>query len=84
MAVGKRSKPRTLGVRVAELEARLAVLERELAALRPAPKKTSAPEPERSGIRCPGCSLPVQSIARGTCPWCGFVFDAVRAPKRRR
>ena len=84
MAVGKRSKPKTLGARVAELEVRLACLERELAALRPAPKRVLPPEPKRPGIRCPGCSLPVQSIARGTCPWCGFVFDAVRAPKRRR
>jgi len=63
--------------RLAALEDRVAALEKELAALRPAPKEPPAPA-KRPGPRCPGCSLPVTAVARGKCPWCGFVFDAVR------
>ena len=69
--------------RLAALEERVSALEKELAALRPPPKEPPRP-PKRTGPRCPGCSLPVTTVARGTCPWCGFVFEAVCAAKRRR
>jgi len=69
--------------RLAVLEERVTRLERDLSAL--APRRRSEPvkvAPPR-GPRCPGCSLPVEAHARGTCPWCGFVFETVPAVRRR-
>ena len=80
----KRASRIALPGRVAALESKVAQLERELEALKPRPraaKPVAAPVPR--GPRCPGCSLPVEPGAKGTCPWCGFVFDAAGAPRRR-
>ncbi len=47
--------------------------------------KVRAPDPEpspRKGPRCPGCQLQVRQL-RGRCPWCGFVFGAIRQRSRR-
>lgn len=78
----KRAKRTTPAGRLAALEARVAVLEKGLAQLRPPPPEEPEPAPKQ-GPRCPGCSLPIES-ERGTCPWCGFVFGAVAGFKRPR
>lgn len=82
MATSKRTK-RSASARLAALEQRVADLEREVTALKPPPKEPPKP-PKRTGPRCPGCSLPVDSMARGTCPWCGFVFDTMPRARRRK
>ncbi len=68
-----------LAARVVELESRVAQIERML---RPEPKAEPAQPRGRKKPRCPGCHLEVGTIARGRCPWCGFLFAAV-APKAR-
>ena len=85
MATSKRSKRSAAPVpkRLTALEQRVAVLEKELAVLKPKPKEPPAP-PKRTGPRCPGCSLPVDGVVHGTCPWCGFVFNTVPMARRRK
>lgn len=39
---------------------------------------------ERQRPRCPGCLLELPKGRKGeTCTWCGFVFAAVEAPRKR-
>jgi hypothetical protein len=81
------SKPSGLNGQEPELAARLVALESRVAEIErrlyPEPK-VEPPRPRgRKKPRCPGCHLEVSSIARGRCPWCGFLFAAV-APKNRR
>jgi len=81
--VGKRSKKdAAVPARLLALEARVALLERKLA--EPAAAPSASARPRRTGPHCPGCRLPVRSAARGRCPWCGFVFEAVAELRRER
>jgi hypothetical protein len=77
-----RSAGHGLPERLAVLEERVTRLERDLSAFAPRRREPAKVAPPR-GPRCPGCSLPVEAGARGTCPWCGFVFDTVPAARRR-
>jgi hypothetical protein len=61
----------------------VARLETELEALRPKPREVKPAVVVPRGPRCPGCSLPVEPGAKGTCPWCGFVFETAKARRRR-
>jgi hypothetical protein len=68
-------------VRVAELEARVRVLEKRLELARDVAKAEAAKQARPKGRprpRCPGCTLELPPGRRGvSCVWCGFRFDAV-------
>jgi hypothetical protein len=63
--------------RLSQLESRVAGLEQALKIAPPAPPKHEAAAADKP--RCPGCRLPVDSVSHGRCPWCGFLFEAMRA-----
>ncbi|QRO02239.1 hypothetical protein JRI60_26085 [Archangium violaceum] len=49
-------------------------------------RKAAAPRVAgRARPRCPGCTLELPPGRRGeACVWCGFQFDAVRPPRKRK
>ena len=81
-------RPRQRSARVApDLATRLTLLEERVALLEQALRGPPVPEPapapkERAKRRCPGCHLPAESIVRGRCPWCGFLYEAMRVRRK--
>lgn len=80
---GEPLDPQALLKRITTLESRVLQLERTLVHETAAEVVPAAP-PVKPKPRCPGCHLPVETAARGRCPWCGIIFQAVALSARPR